>query len=121
MINNYSKYIKTKEVIRTEIMLKNNGNPYYVNSAIYNVQNDHDHFPYSKYFKSHPKKPFAIIDDRIAGWSPSNTYESNIKPDEIKKPNLCFQSPCSIVYPCYQQTNDYISTNRGCEGETDYI
>ena len=112
--------VENKNKIQHEIMLKNTYTPYIVDNTIYNVQNDMDIFPYPRWFTSVPTENNPTVAEREAGWKPKNTSflkQQNTKKQPLRNPNLCFQAPCSVVYPCYAQDNSYININRACINE----
>ena len=112
---------KNIEAISNEIFLKNRSTPYIVGNSIYNLNNEMDHFPYSKWFISIPTEDIPRVKDREAGWQPKNKEffktDDIIKKEKLKAPNLCFQGPTSIVYPCYVQDTSYIGINKACVSE----
>ena len=108
MNNNNAKYV------REEILKKNSPFPYYVDNTIYMINNDHDVVPYPRWFKGEVKSDKPFVAEREAGWTPRYKFKPKIPQDEIKKPNMCFQNPCSVVYPCYAPETNYISSNKVC-------
>ena len=103
-----------EKIIREEILKKNSSSPYFVENTIYSIQNDYDVFPYPRWFKGDVKSDKPKIAEREAGWTPKNKFTPKIPREEVKKPNLCFQNPCSVVYPCYAPESNYISSNKVC-------
>ena len=111
---------KNIDSVKMEIFYKNNIDPYIVDNSIYNVQNDMDVFPYPRWIQGIPTNDKPIVSEREAGWTPKNTnyINKNLKKKEHLKPaNLCFQSACSVVYPCYSQDSAYIGINKACINE----
>ena len=106
--NNNEKYI------RNEILKKNSTNPYFVDNTIYMIYNDYDVVPYPRWFRGDVKSSKPYVADREAGWTPKNTFKPKIPKEEVKKPTMCFQNPCSVVYPCYAPESNYISSNKVC-------
>jgi hypothetical protein len=104
---------KNKETILQEIMKKNTNTPYFADHLIYSVENDYDVFPYTRWFKGIPTNDNPRISEREAGWAPKKIVVPAKKKID-QKPNLCFQSACSTVYPCYAQDSSYISLNKAC-------
>lgn len=107
--NTLTQNLNTNNVrnIRSQINSKKNSEPYYstANEAK-EVITDYDTFPYPRYFRGIPEVTTPIVAEREAGWRTrhDSCYKFH-KPDlpcEII-PNLCFQAPCSTVYPCYPQ------------------
>ena len=103
-----------EKYIRQEILKKNLDEPYYVDNTIYMINNDHNVVPYPRWFRGKVKSEQPIVADREAGWIPRYTYKPQIPKEEVKKPNMCFQNPCSVVYPCYAPESNYISSNKVC-------
>ena len=111
---------KNIDSVKMEIFYKNNIEPYIVENSIYNVQNDMDVFPYPRWFQGVPTDDRPIVSEREAGWTPKNLlYGKKIekKKDRLKPANLCFQTACSVVYPCYAQDTAYIGINKACINE----
>lgn len=111
-MNNYSN-------IRNEILKKNNDEPYFVKNTIYTINNDYDVFPYPRWYKSKPESHSTYIAEREAGWIPKkvvvNDKKTKIK-KEIKNSNMCFQTPCSVIYPCYNpDSENYLMNNKECK------
>jgi hypothetical protein len=104
---------KNRKYIDEQIYMKNSSNPYHNSQHIYNIRNEYDSFPYPNWFKGIPESENPIISEREAGWIPkSKKYEN--KKYQVDKPTTCFQSACSIIYPCYMQDNSYILLNKAC-------
>jgi hypothetical protein len=112
---------KNIDSVKMEIFYKNRNEPYIVEKSIYNVQNDMDVFPYPRWFQGVPTDDRPIVSEREAGWTPKNILHNRDKTEKKKDPlkpaNLCFQTACSVVYPCYAQDNAYIGINRACINE----
>ncbi len=104
---------KNEKIIREQIVKKQLYEPSFVDNTIYSINNDYDVFPYTRWYKGIANSDKPHVAEREAGWIPKKIrkQEKPKKPDEI---NLCFQAPCSVVYPCYSQDNLYISINKGC-------
>lgn len=108
---------KTKEAVIKQIMLKNRTDPYFVNHSIYDMNINFD-FPSSQWYKGRALSSEPLVADREAGWNPKNTYKpkdvkTNTDSEELNH-RICFQSPCSVVYPCYVQDNYYTTLNKVC-------
>jgi len=103
-------------IIRKEILLKNSDNPYFVENTIYNVNNDHDVFPYPRWYRGKPSDSSAYIAEREAGWVPKKIiYSKKIDKTKIKNSTMCFQTACSVIYPCYTpESGNYLLSNREC-------
>ena len=109
---------KNIDAVKMEIFYKNRNVPYIVDNSMYGVQNDMNIFPYPRWFQGIPTHDKPIVSEREAGWTPKIKAEKDNKNKEtLKHPNLCFQSACSVVYPCYAQDTSYIGINRACVNE----
>ena len=89
--------------LEQQILLKANPNSTFVadNTSILPNKTDHDHFPYTRYYRGEYKSPNAIISDNNAGWQRVNNNCYSYKLLEPKKENdTCFQLPCNNVLPC---------------------
>ena len=105
---------KNIDFLKKQIEQKNSSNPYYVNESIYSVRNEYDEFPYPYWYKGIAKSDTPIVADREAGWIPKRV-KTEVKRDEPEpKADSCFQAPCSTVYPCYAQDNNYLYLNKAC-------
>lgn len=102
--------------IREEILKKNTSEPYYAGNTIYCVNTDFDTFPYPRWFQSEVKSDRARVAEREAGWAPRKSKPKMPKEEE-KKPNTCWQTPCSTVFPCYNPEGNYISSNKLCASQ----
>lgn len=102
------------DYIKKEIFNKNSSNIYYSNNVIYNVNNEYDTFPYPGWFKSDVKSDKPTVAEREAGWIPKRSQPKLHKNKDTKAPMVCFQSACSVIYPCYVQDNSYILLNKVC-------
>ena len=106
-----------QQIIQEEIRKKNSYQPYFTNYAIYSVMNDHDIFPYDKFFRGDAKSTNPVVYERTAGWTPKKE-KVNQPLIPVEKPNHCFQGPCSIIYPCYAtESNNYYFLNKACINE----
>jgi hypothetical protein len=67
------------------------------------VLTDYDQFPYSRYFRGVPESYRPIVAEREAGWRPihNNCYKVEDPNREVNIHKNCFESACSVVYPCY--------------------
>ena len=108
---------KNVRLIQEEIKKKNSYQPYYTDYTIYSVMNDHDSFPYDKFFRGDAQSSKPKVYERTAGWAPKKPREVQpIIPSE--KPQHCFQGPCSVIYPCYaSESNNYYFLNKACVNE----
>ena len=104
---------KNIDHIKKQIVLKNSSNPYYVNQSIYTVRNEYDEFPYPRWYKGVAESVKPTIADREAGWIPKR-IKAPIKQQPQPLPETCFQSACSVIYPCYAQDNSYLYLNKAC-------
>lgn len=108
---------KNIKIIKEEIAKKNSNNPYRTGHVIYTVNTDYDIFPYNRWFKGDVQSSEPKIDEREAGWIPKRKQNLMPKQEPTPLPTTCFQSPCSIVYPCYSNDNNYYLLNKACKIE----
>jgi hypothetical protein len=90
--------------IRYQINQKKKSIPYYGTlESGSGCLTDMDNFPYKRYFRGIPDSPYPIVAEREAGWRPVNNDCYNVEdPTKIKNIHKnCFESACSVVYPCY--------------------
>ena len=108
---------KNIKMIQAEINKKNSSKPYYTDYTIYSVINDHDEFPYNRFFRGDVTSHEPKVYERTAGWVPKKM--KNVQPPiKIAKQNNCFQGACSIVYPFYAtESNNYYYLNKACINE----
>ena len=90
--------------VRNQIKLKNSSTPYYAyDKTVKHVIDDMDNFPYQRFYRGVYWEDKPVIFEREAGYRKRHDkcYKPcmNYIPD--KKPNHCFEGPCSVVYPCY--------------------
>lgn len=104
---------RNEKIVKEQIANKQQYKPSYVNNTIYSINNDYDVFPYTRWYKGIAEDDKPHVAEREAGWIPKKVIK-NTKPKKADEINLCFQAPCSVVYPCYSQDNLYISINKGC-------
>jgi len=91
--------------IQYQIQLKKyNNSPYYATqSNVTQVITDYDELPYRRWYRGIPEVELPIIAEREAGYRPliKKIYiEQKPEPEKI---NHCFESACSVVYPCYPE------------------
>ena len=103
--------------IREQIDYKNQSiNPFYATSEnASQVVTDQDHFPYTRFFRGVYDNPNPVVFTREAGYRPrhENCYDIVSPPTKDPKPNHCFESACSTVYPCYpEQLSRYSDKNK---------
>lgn len=103
----YTKKITDNNVlsVRKQISLKQGCDPFFatINDAE-SVITDMDHFPYTRFFRGVYYSSDPVVLEREAGWRPQNNqcYKYGCA-GEGPYPNHCFESACSVVYPCYPQ------------------
>jgi hypothetical protein len=90
-----------------QMNLKNNDIPYITQSPS-NISDlvttDHDNFPYNRYYRGKFCSDTPITSDRQAGYRPVINSCYKVQCDENAKDTrreLCWEAPCSTVYPCY--------------------
>jgi hypothetical protein len=112
-----NQYEKNQKLLKEEIQKKNSFQPYFSNYSSYHVMNDHDSFPYPKFYRGRADSNEPIVYERVAGWTPRKIPQP-LPPITTTKPNYCFQAPCSTVYPCYAtESNSYYYLNKACINE----
>ena len=110
-----NRLFKNMNHIKKQIEQKNSSNPYYDNQSIYYTHNEYDVFPYPNWFKGNVESHKPIIADREAGWIPKRPKPIISKDKHISPSHsVCFQTSCSIIYPCYSQDNNYLYNNKAC-------
>ena len=106
---NYSqdRTIDNVKFVRDQIKRKVNYNhPAYATcQSVTNSVTDFDHFPYTRYFRGVYYEDKPIVIEREAGFRPlhNGAYTPCIKNPPQPKPTNCWESACSVVYPCYPQ------------------
>ena len=67
------------------------------------VLTDMDNFPYKRFFRGDFNSDNPIVFEREAGWRPTqnNCYKIQDPLKSLNNNNICFESACSTVYPCY--------------------
>lgn len=92
--------------VRKQIFLKQGCKPYYgtVNDA-QTVLTDMDHFPYKRFYHGVYNSSDPVVFEREAGWRGVNNscYQARKCDQPVLYPNHCWESACSVVYPCYPQ------------------
>jgi hypothetical protein len=90
--------------LHDQIALKNGDEPYIPSHIEKLVITDHDNFPYNRYYRGKYDSDSPIVSDRQAGYRTVNNacYGFNCArvPPTIMR-DLCWEAPCSTVYPCY--------------------
>lgn len=89
--------------IRSQIYAKTGSRPYIPSGMHELVITDHDSFPYNRFFRGQYTSDVPIVSDRQAGYRPLNNscYGFNCaKTPSVDRRDLCWQGPCSVVYPC---------------------
>ena len=97
--------------IKKLIKIKNSKRPLYcVYNDIKKQNTDHDHFPYTRYFRSDVTSNVLTISDRKSGYY--NNFKSCYIPEKIntenniKYPEHCFESSCVLNKPCFKENAD---------------
>jgi len=108
------------QIIQNQISKKKQSIPYYgTNNDLNNVITDYDHFPYTRFYRGSYMSPDPIVSEREAGYRPvkNECYASNGCYTKPIYPKHCFQSGCSVVYPCNVTDSKYdknIQLNNEC-------
>ena len=91
--------------IQYEIELKKyNEQPYFATkSNVTQVITDYDELPYRRWYRGIPEVNTPIIAEREAGYRPLIRNIHIMEKPEPEKINHCFESACSVVYPCYPE------------------
>jgi hypothetical protein len=88
---------------RNMINAKKGSTPYYANglTAVGSIT-DFDHFPYTRFWRGIPNSSNPVVMEREAGWRPreDQCYETTTSTEQPMYANNCFESACSVVYPC---------------------
>ena len=101
--------------LEEQILLKANPDSKFraSNESILPSKTDHDHFPYTRYYRGEYKNPNPMVTTNKAGWN--NLRNDCYKCTEymVSKPNdTCFQLSCNTTLPC-RDTNGGIKKS-GC-------
>ena len=85
-----------------EIQRKMMPNPYFAHeNTVEHVMTDMDRFPYNRFFRGVYYEDHPVIFDREAGYRPvHNACYTHQMRGIITRPHHCFESACSVVYPC---------------------
>lgn len=105
----------TVEFVQQQIALKNTSNPYSVNTnLVYNTITDIDVFPYTRFYRGVSEYSSPIVFDREAGFRPvhNHSYVPIVEKPEQPKPNVCFQPPCTTIFPCLADSDYNKTRNR---------
>ena len=93
--------------VRKQIFMKQGCDPYFgtINDAESTIT-DMDHFPYTRFWRGVPSSSDPVVMEREAGWRPHRPacYKGPCCNTPLPYPKHCFESSCSIVYPCYSNT-----------------
>jgi hypothetical protein len=83
---------------------KYNERPYYATQKnVVQVVTDYDELPYKRWYRGFPESEVPIIAEREAGYRPLIRQIYLEEKSEPEKINHCFESACSVVYPCYPE------------------
>lgn len=95
--------------VRVQIAKKKGYDPYLatVNQAG-QVLTDYDTFPYPRWFRGIPRSSDPVVAEREAGWRPRHdscyrVLEPNVDEHKLNYPNHCFETSCSVTFPCYPE------------------
>ena len=96
-----------QHVIQKEMLQKTQyGKSYYAtNQTVGKVVTDFDNFPYNRFYRGHYSNSHPVILEREAGYRfvQSNCYNDKVTYDKKDYPEHCFETACSVVYPCYPE------------------
>ena len=92
------------DFVRSQIERKNNlSTPAYPTyCSVSHAVTDMDHFPYQRFYRGEITSSEPIVMEREAGFREikNYAYNPNILLQPGPKPEICFQPPCSTIYPC---------------------
>ena len=78
-------------------------------------QTDHDHFPYTRYYRGDYKKQDYKVTENNAGWQRLNNECYKSKSYAPITPNdMCFQLPCNTVLPCNVVNSQDKKSKKNC-------
>lgn len=91
-----------QKMINRKVSLIGKHNFYVSENEIKAVSSDVDHLPYTRIYRSNPFTNEAIMWEGDSGFRPrmNSFYAPNVVSQEEQQVDLCFQTPCSTVYPC---------------------
>lgn len=106
-MNNFSDQITNNNInfVRQQINKKQSSQHFEL--ATYDMvkksTTDFDHYPYTRFYRGIYYKQNPMFIEREAGFRKrhDDCYEPTIHYDTIPPSNLCYESACSVVYPCY--------------------
>lgn len=122
MASEFTHLINNQNVqnVRDQIALKKGFAPHYATvQQATQVLTDFDTFPYPRWFRGVPTSDRPIVAEREAGWRPrhDDCYKAMTTGQQVNHQNLCYQSACSTVYPCYPTSkinDEAIMLNNAC-------
>ena len=93
---------RNRDSIQYQINLVNNEIPFFPGKQmVKSVVTDMDHFPYTRFFRGSPYSDTPTIMEKEAGFRRKmDCYKPVYVTDDGPFPNVCFEAPCSTVYPC---------------------
>lgn len=105
MANSIDINLQNERNIQYEINRKKySTDPYFARERnVVQVITDYDEFPYKRWYRGIPEINVPVVAEREAGYRPliKNIYiENKTEPEKI---NHCFETACSVVYPCYPE------------------
>ena len=115
----------TINFIQQQIAKKNTPIPYYADKNLVKSSiTDMDVFPYHRFYRGIACDPNPNVMEREAGYRTRYQagYTPDIKISQGVKPNVCFNTGCSTIYPCLgnseknilkQQQNETINKQLG--------
>tara|TARA_B110000967_G_C18839873_1_gene538770 strand:+ start:311 stop:724 length:414 start_codon:yes stop_codon:yes gene_type:complete len=98
--------------IQQQILSKKGYKPHFATSNdASHVITDMDHFPYTRYYRGVYNESKPIVLERESGFRVphNNCYSFNKCKKTNIKPNNCFETACSTVFPCYPSTTQRYS------------
>jgi hypothetical protein len=86
--------------------VQNDNIPYYPTvSTVRSINSQIDHFPYTKFYEGDWRSNSVRFFDREAGYRKLDNacYRSSCQSIPDVRPDLCFEGPASVTYPCHRE------------------
>lgn len=95
--------------VRRQIQKKIGSQPFLANNVdVMGSITDIDHLPYTRWFRGVSYFPDPIIAERQAGYSEihNDCYEPMKEYVKEQQPDMCYEFPCSTIFPCMPEKDD---------------
>jgi hypothetical protein len=91
-----------RPIIQSEIQRMLKGDYYYYPtiSTVKSITTTHTRVPYTKFYRADYTQPLTIVYDRPAGYYRDPYVPPRPAPDSNELSDMCFESPCSVTFPC---------------------